>query len=241
MIQIKVKYLITAVIAVLNLVFFGGWKLGRVNYESTAEQMIAGQNQIITTYAYQVGELQKEMWQKDAIITTQRQAIKAGELAKEDLKRLNIKYLSEITKIKSQVSIMLDSIKHDGIVITQPCPEGDSLPVIYLPFRFVEQGKYIDLRGEFDERGIMSLNLNVPVNIDVLLSRNGKNKGFKTTVTTDNPYVKISDLVTIKTDVKDSPSRWGIGVTGGVGVPLNNLSPKLFIGVGLTYDIFRLN
>ena len=39
--EVKIKYVIAVVVAVLNLVFYGGWKLSRVSYESVSDQIIA--------------------------------------------------------------------------------------------------------------------------------------------------------------------------------------------------------
>jgi hypothetical protein len=174
------------------------------------------------------------------VIASQRALIHEGVLAKEELKQLKIKHLSEITKLSTELDIMLDSIKHTGVIST-PCPDEDYLPALYLPFRFKESNKYIDLTGEFDEEGIMSLDLSVLTNIDVLIGKDSKTGTYKAVVTTDNPYLKITDMLTVKTDFPEKPSRWGVGVIGGVGVPLGNPSAKVFVGVGITYSLLRFN
>lgn len=240
MIQIKVKYFIAAAIAILNVVFFGGWGISRLSYESASDQIIASQTQLMNMYVYTIGDLQKEVIQKSAVIISQKEAIREGELAREELKLLKIKHLSEITKLKAEVKIMFDSISHTGVVApVPPCDTEEYLPSIYLPFRFVEKNRYVDMVGEFDENGTMSMDLTVPAGIDVYISKD-KN-GYKTTVTTDNPYLRINDMISIKTDTPDAPSRWGIGAMGGVGMPIFKLKPSLFIGVGVTYDLLRFN
>lgn len=239
--EVKIKYVIAVVVAVLNMVFYGGWKLSRVSYESVSDQIIASQTSLMDTYYYRVNELEREAVQKESVIASQRALIREGILAKEELKALKIKHLSEITKLSTELDIMLDSIKHTG-VISEPCPEEDYMPALYLPFRFREVNKYLNMTGEFDEEGIMSLNLSVPANIDVLIGKESKNGQYKAVVTTDNPYLKITDMISFKTDTPDvPPSRWGLGIVGGVGVPLGNPSAKVFVGVGLTYSLIRFN
>jgi len=239
--EVKIKYVIAVVVAVLNLVFYGGWKASRASYESVSDQIIASQTSLMDTYEYRVNELERTVAQKESVIASQRALIHEGVLAKEELKALKIKHLSEITKLSTELDIMLDSIKHTG-VISEPCPEEDYMPALYLPFRFREVNKYLNMTGEFDEEGIMSLNLSVPTNIDVYVGRDSRTDAYKAVVTTDNPYLKISDMVTVKTDIPESPpSRWGIGVTGGLGIPLGGQHPGVFVGVGLTYSLVRFN
>ena len=55
--EVKIKYVIAVVVAVLNLVFYGGWKLSRVSYESVSDQIIASQTSLMDTYEYRVNEL----------------------------------------------------------------------------------------------------------------------------------------------------------------------------------------
>lgn len=238
--EIKIKYVIAVVVAVLNLVFYGGWKASRASYESVSDQIIASQTSLMDTYEYRVNELMLTVAQRESVIASQRALIHEGVLAKEELKQLKIKHLSEITKLSTELDIMLDSIKHTG-VISAPCPDEDYLPALYLPFRFKESNKYIDLKGEFDEEGFMSLNLSVPANIDVLIGKDSKNGEYKAVVTTDNPYLKITDMISFKTDIPEEQSRWGLGIMGGVGVPLGNPSARVFVGVGLTYSLLRFN
>ena len=56
----------------------------------------------------------------------------------------------------------------------------------------------------------MSLDLSVPANIDVLIGKDSKNGEYKAVVTTDNPYLKITDMISFKTDIPDEQSRWGL-------------------------------
>lgn len=235
--EVKIKYLIAATVAIINMVFFSGWKLSRVNYESVSDQIISTQTSLMNIYEYRVGELEREATERDAMIASQRALIKEGVLAKEELKQLKIKHLSEMTKVSAQLDMMLDSISHTG-VITVPCPEQDYLPALYLPFRFKEQNEYLDLTGEFDEDGILSMNLSVPVDMNIFVGK-GMEGTYKAVVTTDNPYLRVSNILSVKTDIPDPPSRWGIGITGGLGVPLGKPSIKPFVGVGVTYSLIQ--
>jgi hypothetical protein len=83
------------------------------------------------------------------------------------------------------------------------------------------------------------MNLTIPANVNIFIGVDSKSKVYKSVVTTDNPYLKINDILSIKTDAPDMPSRWGIGITGGVGVPLFNIRPGVFVNLGLTYSLIR--
>jgi len=237
MIEIKTKNIIIGLLIAFLATFVGGWALGRFHRDNTATSIIQGLNDVMRTYVYTIGDLQKSASEKDAIITTQKQAIREGLLVKEELRKLKIKYLSEVTHLQTTVEILLDSISHTGTIIISPCPPDEEHPVLYLPLTFQEKNKFLDLKGEFDENANLSIEIKLPVNVDMWVGWDKSTKRLKGIATIDNPYVHVQNITTIKTDLR-KPSRWGVGIVGGYGVGKEfKITP--FIGIGLSRSFVR--
>jgi hypothetical protein len=188
------------------------------------------------SYCYRVGDLQREVAEKNTIILSQKEAIREGLLAKEELKKLQIAHVSEVTKLQAEVDVLLDSVQHSGKV-EYVFIEEDYHPVLYLPLVFGEQNDYLHLRGEFDEEGVLSMDLTVPISLSVYVAQDKRTKAIKSVVTTDNPYVNLTYISSLKTDIP-KPSRLGFGIIGGVGIPLGKeIQPKAFVGIGMSYSL----
>jgi hypothetical protein len=238
MIQIKNSTIIIVIAVALVLCFGGGYLLGRHDRSSTSTTIINGLNDIISTYSYQVNGLEKRVAEKETLIMSQRQALAEGLLVKEELRKLKIKHATDVVNFKSTIEILLDSIKHTGTVVISPCPPDEDHPVLYLPLVFGEQNDYLHLRGEFDEQGKLSMDIKIPLSVDVFTGYDKTIKKYKTTVGTDNPYVQFNDIRSVQLDLR-KPRRFGVGVIGGYGLGLG--TPKLtpIIGVGLSYSLIQ--
>ena len=196
---------------------------------------------MLRRYTYQLDSVKKVAAEKDAIIISQKQAIQQGFVIKEELDKINIKRLNEITHLRTTVSILLDSINYIGGIVppNTPCPPDENHPVLYLPLTFGEDNDYIHMKGVFEEDGKLSMDIQVPISLDMFVGYDKTTKMIKSVVSTDNPYVKLDDIFTLKTDLT-RPQKWGIGVIGGYGVVVGNpVRTAPFIGIGLSRNIIK--
>jgi hypothetical protein len=90
----------------------------------------------------------------------------------------------------------------------------------------------------------ITLGLTVVNEYDVIFGRDktgflglGKSKPF-VQVTNYNPYSEINTIKTFNVE-RNKPRRFGLGVTAGYGITLDNLSPVPFVGAGLNYTFIR--
>jgi hypothetical protein len=239
-IQVKTRSIILAILVTLAGTFLLGGYLGHRRSDRASKSVIWALKGQIEYYKYQVGELQKTATQKDQFILSQKEAIKQGLIDKEELKKLHLKAVSEVTSLKGQVKILKDSLSHNGnIIITQPCDSfGTAASVIELPFSFSKpDSKYYYLAGNFDTEGNMTLDsLNVPFGVDVWTGIDKQTKRYKAVVTTDNPYVTISEIKSVKMDLP-KPKRFRIGAQAGYGIILGNpVRTAPYIGFGISYN-----
>lgn len=242
MIQIKTKYIVLGVFVLLVALFTLGGYLGHRRAINASNEVISALKDTVITYEYKIGKLKRYASERDQLIVEQKQAIEQGLLEKKELKALHLSAVSEVTSLKAQIRVILDSIGHNGI-ITIPCPNTDTLEfinAIYLPFEFQEKTKYVDLKGRFDGEGVLSMELEVPVELNLWTGYDKSRKGYKAVVTSDNPFFKVSEINSIKVEAK-KPSRFGIGLQCGWGFAFfkGNVTAQPYVGVGLQYSLIR--
>lgn len=237
-ITIRNRNLIIAILIALTGIFLLGRYLGQQKGERVAEHNINTLNDLIKEYVIDINGLKKQVSEKDQLILSQKQAIDVHLIEKSELKKLHFKAVSEVTSLKAQIAILKDSLAHTGtVVIVEDCDSvGYSYPVIKLPFTFKEINDDYSLSGAFSETGIMNVDLNVPIALDVWSGREKGSKDYKVVVTTPNKVVKITELRSVKLDFPKT-KRIGLGAQAGYGVSKNGLTP--YIGIGISYNIFN--
>jgi hypothetical protein len=237
-IELKNKYLIFALLIAITGTFLLGKYFGRVRAEKASEHTINTLNGLIKEYTIDINGLKKQVSEKDQLILTQKQAIDIHLIEKSELKKLHFKAVNEVTRLKAQIAILQDSIAHTGVVyIVEDCDSvGYSYPVIKIPFTFREENEYYTLSGGFSEVGIMDIDLNVPISLNVWTGIEKGSKDYKAVVTTTNPHVKITGLESVKLDLP-KPKRIGLGISTGYAVCRNGMSP--FVGIGINYSFIR--
>ena len=235
---IKNRYLIIAILIALVGTLAIGWQIGKVRAERASQHNIDALNGLIKEYAIDINGLKKQVSERQQLILSQKQAIDIHLIEKSELKKLYFKSVNEVTSLKAQIAILKDSISHTGVItIVEPCDSvGYSFPVIKLPFTFKEKNDDYTLSGGFSETGIMNIDLNVPLVLDIWTGIQKGSKDYKVVVTTPNKVVKITELRSVKLYLP-KPKKIGIGIQTGYGIGKNGLSP--YIGLGLSYNIIQ--
>lgn len=246
-IQIKSKYLFLALIIALAGIFFFGRYMGHKKTDKASESLIIALNDTISSYKYKVGNLTKTAFEQDQVITTQKEAIKRGDLEKKELRALNLKLVNEINELNLQVDTLLENADHNGTIIIIQQETIDSLnrasnaskisqKAILLPFMFDKSDKWLTLKGTFDSEGKLDIGLKLTADVDVFTGLDKKTKQYKSVVVTDCPYISVLNIKSQKFDIK-KPTRWGIGINAGYGVTKSGLSP--YFGIGGSYNLIR--
>lgn len=241
MIQIKTRNIVIGIFVLLVAIFILGGYFGHRIANRASNAVIIALNDTIHNYEYKIGELKRYASERNQLIVEQEQAIHQGLLDKKELKALHLSAVSEVTRLKAQVKMLIDSIGHNG-VITIPCPNNDTLQflnAIYLPFEFQKEDDFVDLKGRFDSEGKMSVDLTVPVTLDIWTGYDKTRKSYKATVVSNNPFFKVSDINSIKVEAK-KPSRFSIGLHIGYGFTIKDqVYATPYAGGGISYAIVR--
>jgi len=196
MIQFKVSTIVIVVILGFLLCLGGGYYLGYTDKSRSSEIVINDLNSIINGYVYQVGELEKKIRDSDEIIESLQSAYAENESLKQEIDELEDNHLSEVTVLQNDITTLQDSIDYMLLNIEKPkpdpCPPVDNNPVLYLPFIFGEQNEFLDIKGEFDETGTLSMDIKIPLSLKILVT---KHRGeYEVKVAHDNPHVIITGI-----------------------------------------------
>lgn len=226
------KTKLTLFLACLAILIVGWWyhtnKLQRLNVAN-----VAAMNDTVSHYKTKVAGIETFVSERDAIILTQKEAIKAGLLSKEELKKLNISQATEISRLKAKIEVIRDSVEHNGqIVVIRDTAFVTPKNAIILPFSFSDTTKFVSLRARFNDAGKFSYTFSSQVDLNLYVGF--EKRKLKAVATTTNPHIIIQDITTVKTDIKP-PKRFTVGLFAGYGAGGNGLSP--FFGVGVGYSL----
>lgn len=171
--------------------------------------------------------LKNNVYEKDAVILSQKDAISTGILENERLKKLHLSELLTNTELTGTIKILRDSLKLPAIpiFITVKDTSGVTRDYIRIPFELLKiADKYVSLSAGMNQNKTAYYNLSVPFagTVSVGYVKDGL---FKKSVprgifTSENPYLKIDDMnVLIVQEPKKWYEHWYIPViAGAVGI-----------------------
>jgi hypothetical protein len=235
---------IAIIIAIAVLaIFLLGWGIGRKNRNNVSDRLTDSLYKQIEYLTIQIKEKDLYVAKVNQEVLSQAQAIADGDIARAELKALNLQKVSEITRLKGQVKILIDSIAHNGnVVIIKDCDSTkvEGKPAIELPFAFEKIDKFYSVNGSFDRKGKMSLSLGVPMEVSVITGWDKQAKQYKAAVIINNPYVFHNGVSSVKVGTT-KPKKIGIGLQAGYGLVMTNGQASLgwYAGGGFSYNIAR--
>ena len=242
---IKIRYIIVGIVVLLIATFVvGGW-LGHRRANNAIEPTIDSLNAKISYYTVLINGDRTYITEKEQEIATLREAIRSGDIEKEELRKLNIKKVNEVTRLKLRIDTLLADVEHDGeivfdlsdLIIESVVDSLDKYNSIKLPFHFNKKDKWLDLYGAFSSEGKLDISLKMDVPVDLWGVLKKKEKTPSIIITSENSYIKTLSVSSIKFDMPKT-RRYGIGINVGYGITKEaTLSP--YIGVGLSYNIIR--
>jgi opacity protein-like surface antigen len=214
----KTKYLLIAIPIVLCLVFFAGYIRGHGKAESASKARLDSLNNIISSYVVMLDDTKTYVTKIEQELKTEKEARQDGDISRKELRALNIKHLSEISRLKARIDTLLIDISHNGQVINKT-------------------DQWLTLNGRFDSKGKLDVTLKMNLSLDVYTGIDKTTKKYTTLVTTDSPYIGI---IGIKSQKYDLPKvkRYGIALQVGYGLT-TQLKPTPYIGIGIGYNFIQ--
>jgi len=237
--KISIKYIVLAILILFIAAFVGGGLVGLKKGKNSLNATIDSLNAKISYYTVVIDGSNSYIAEKEQEITTLRRAIRNGDIEKEELRKLNIKHLSEITRLKLRIDTLIQNISHTGAMVRVDTVivEGRKENALLLPFSFSQQDEYLDLYGTFNLKGDLAIDLSLDAPVDLWVDAGNKRNPPKAIVTSKSTYINVLSIESIRVDMP-KPKKYGIGLQIGWGLT-KELKTSPYIGVGLSYNLIR--
>lgn len=236
--KIKTRNIIIGIIAVIVVIFLVGYISGHRGKDRATEALKRGLVDTISFYQTEIGGINIYVAEKEQEIKTLRQAKHDGDVTNQELRKLNLKQVNEISRLHIRIDTLLTDISYTGRIDTVFV---DNIPqnVIFLPFTFEKKDQWLNLNGTFSSLGKLDISLKMDISLDLWAGIDKDTKKPIAKVTSNNPYLGVLSINSIKLDAP-RVKKFGIGMQGGYGLVLgDNVRTAPFIGVGLSYNLIR--
>jgi len=210
-------------LALLSLSYALGRRSARQERDNQTGNLIAARDSVHTS-SVTINGLKNSIWEKNAIILGQKQAIEVGIVERDLLKKLHIKDLITNTElsgiIKRQDSLL--SLPPNTVFITVKDSSGITQDYIKVPFQLLNiNDEYLSLDAGMDMNRLAWHKLSVP--FDGIVSVGFKKSGFLKAdpvgiFTSTNPYLTVNkmDVLIVKEQEKWF-QRWWVHCLAGAG------------------------
>lgn len=216
----RVRTVILLILALILVSFFAG-NLMTFKKRNAAYGQVMALTDSITAYTVVISELETQVFEKQQVIGTQEQAIAAGLLEVDRLKKLNMKHLSQITKLEGQLHAAISDIAiPDTMFITDTIEvgSGEAKSYLKLPFStgYSDQYLWLDFGVGEDKKGWFDMDAHIPLTITL-----GDRKGSPiASVSTPSPYIRITDFNVVNIQEQKWYMKpwlpWAGGAAGGL-------------------------
>jgi hypothetical protein len=237
-ITIKTKYWVIGILVLLLGVFFLGRYQGRKKADRLHATIENALSDKINSYVVEINDVKTYVSTKEQEISTLRQALQRAELSREEIRKLHLKDLQEMTRLKFTIDTLLTHVSNNGTVVIVNPGTPDSKPCVLLPFSFSKNDEWLDLYGLFRAKDSLSIGLKMRINADIYTEYDKKANTYNVTVSSTNPYLKVAELKSMKFNAV-RPKKFGIGIQMGYGFGFKSVLPTPYVGVGLQYSMIR--
>jgi hypothetical protein len=220
--KIKKGVIITGLILGCLIIAFIAGKCSTREERKQAINNISALNSEIKQTEVIIEGLKNTVYEKDAVILSQKDAIATGTLERERLKKLHLSELITNTElsgiIKKQDSLL--NLPPNTVFITIKDTSGVTRDYVRIPFQLLKTAdKYITLNAGMDKNKKAWFDLSIPFSGTVTIG-NKRTGLFKTTpvgiFTTEIPYLKVNDMsVLIIQEPKGILSKWYVHAGAG--------------------------
>jgi hypothetical protein len=213
----KVRNVIILVLALVAVSFFAG-RYSTFGTRNSQYDELTAARRVMKVYQREINGREQTIYEKNQLIGTQREAIKAGLVDKALLKALNIKKASQITNLEADLAAARDSIDLEGQIVfvtdTIFTAPGDAENTyVKIPFNWTYSDEWINLNTGIGENKQGWFNLTAPTPFTIVLGgRDGKQVA---SVTTISPYVSVTDFNVIRMKEEKWYYKPWVPATGG--------------------------
>jgi hypothetical protein len=236
---IKTRTWIIVAICLIVGLFVAGYIIGHRKAVLASNATISALSKEITRTTIELNNTKLYVTSVEQEIETLRQAKTDGDLTAKELRKLNLKLVNENTRLQLVVDTLFEDVFFGGQIIEVHDTVNVTGNAIKLPFDFEKKDKFLDLKGNFNDNGKLSIGLKMDASLDIWTGISSETKLPVARVTTNNPYLGVLSINSIKLDTQ-KPKKYSIGVMVGYGLIVKK-EPQLapFIGIGVTRSVIR--
>lgn len=203
----KISFNIYGVIVII-LLFTGVFYLGGIKARRQTDRLniaLYQSTDSLKSYRIKVNNLERNVFEKQAIIVSNERYIKDIEQEKERIKELNIRNIKTIGSLKTEISVLNKQLSlvsdTDTIVINDTIFKDKDC--VELPVELSFKDKYAWANVSISQQ---ASNINFGItNLDLHLTIGEKKRKPTVMLDTDNPYLQTKD---IKMIVVQEPKKW---------------------------------
>jgi hypothetical protein len=195
--KIKITVIIVLVISCLFMGCMLGFMQDKLNIAELKLQDTAHY------FSQELTKAGEKYYQQEQVITSQKNAIKAGLIREQELKEQNIKNLESIVKLTEVVKILGITASYDPIVDTVFVT--DSNDFLRVPVGFSYSDKYLYLKGRVLQSGVTHDSIIITNNIKLIQGEKKIGWMKKIPVITyhsDNPYIQVTGMQNLVVEQK---------------------------------------
>lgn len=157
---------------------------------------------------------------------------------KEIVKALQTEIQRYKGKKPETITVFQDRVKFDTIIKTDSMLVYiDSTGNKEVEYTVNFNGPWVFLNGKVNSK-TSDISIEIDNKYSVAFIKNRKTKKMEVFVTNENPYCEISEMLAYKVTMP-KPKNFGVGVLAGYGINLTNAQPAPFIGIGISYNLFK--
>lgn len=194
----KTRNFLLIILALIAVSFFAGrWSTSGLR--SAQYDQISTQDTIIRVYRAEVNNRDQIIYEKNQLIGTQREAIKAGIIERDLLKATGIQKASQITSLNARLRAARDSIDLSGdsvIFVTDTIDSGEGKTYIPLPFSWSYSDQWLSLNTGINLDRQAWFRLEAPTKFNIVLG--GKDGRQVSAVTTPSKYITVTDFDVVR-------------------------------------------
>jgi len=228
---IRTRNVIIGVLVAIIVLFLAGYISGHRGKDRATEALSRGQADTISYYQTKIDGINTYIASVEQEIKSLRQAKRDGDITNEELRKLNLRQVNEISSLNLRIDTLLTDITHTGRIDTV---YADNVPhnALLLPFGFEKKDKWLSLKGEFNSVGKLDISLKLNFDADLITGINKNTKKNTALLLTDCPYIKTVTFNSIKLDLpKDK--KFNVSIFFGYGLTKDfKTSPVLGLGIG---------
>jgi len=233
--KIKFKYIILAVLLLIGLIFYLGWHFGTSKQRSLQTISENAYKNEVKRLTITLDNKTQFLATTQQVLESERQARKAGDIERKELRALNLKHLSELSSLRLQIDTLLQDIGHNGqIIAIHDTITKEPKNAIILPFEFEKRDQWLDLKGSFDKNGKLDIKQGLDFSADLIAGIDKDTKKNTAILKTDCPYIKTVTFKSIKFDTPKN-KKYNVSLFVGYGLTKKlEASPVIAVGVGKT-------